>query len=170
MTAAFNSGFPNDIHTYGLLSGIWSSSFALGAFLGPSIAGVLYDLVGFENGTYFEISLHIALGIALVLFVCLERRPSEKFVVNGMSDSTVGFAGRTDAVDPTSAAPVPGAGAKSPIYTINGHHSFRSSHRFGSTYGSFSNSCLGTSLSSMRINSEAKAEARGSPLAVESRI
>lgn len=55
------SGFPNDIHTYGLLSGIWSSSFALGAFLGPSIAGFLYDLVGFEKGTYFEIFLHLSL-------------------------------------------------------------------------------------------------------------
>lgn len=109
-------------------------------------------------------------GIVLMLFVCLERRPSEKFVVNGMSDSTVEFAGRADAVDPTSAAPVPGAAIKSPIYTINGHQSFRSSHRFGSTYGSFSNSCLGTSLSSMRISSEARTEARGSPLATESRI
>lgn len=55
------AGFPNDIHTYGLLSGIWSSSFALGAFLGPSIAGILYDLVGFERGTYCEISIHILL-------------------------------------------------------------------------------------------------------------
>lgn len=115
--------------------------------------------------------LNVFQGIALLLFVCLDRRPSEKFVVNGMSDSTVGFAGRADvAADRTSAAPVPGA-LKSPVYTINGHHqSFRSSHRFGSTYGSFSNSCMGTSLSSMRINSEARAEARGSPLAVESRI
>lgn len=55
------SGFPNDIHTYGLLSGIWSSSFALGAFLGPTIAGILYDWVGFELGTLFEIGLHIGL-------------------------------------------------------------------------------------------------------------
>lgn len=167
MRAAFESGFPNDIHTYGLLSGIWSSSFALGAFLGPSIAGVLYDLVGFEKGTYFEICLHLVLGLALFAFVCLERRPSDKFVVNGMTDSTVGFAVRGDAADPT-----PATGLKSPVYTINGHHqSFRSSsaHRFGSTYGSFSNSCLGTSLSSMRIHSTA-AEAKGSPLAFESRI
>lgn len=70
------SGFPNDIHTYGLLSGIWSSSFALGAFLGPSIAGVLYDLVGFENGTYFEISLHVVLVSKQFfrIFMMMERR------------------------------------------------------------------------------------------------
>uniref|UniRef100_A0A2S2PG84 Secreted protein n=1 Tax=Schizaphis graminum TaxID=13262 RepID=A0A2S2PG84_SCHGA len=115
--------------------------------------------------------VNVLQGIALLLFVCLERRPSDKFVVNGMTESTVGFAGRADVADRTSAAPVPGAVLKSPVYTINGHHqSFRSSHRFGSTYGSFSNSCLGTSLSSMRISSETRAEARGSPLAVESRI
>ncbi|VVC34301.1 Major facilitator superfamily,Major facilitator superfamily domain [Cinara cedri] len=170
MTAAFDAGFPNDIHTYGLLSGIWSSSFALGAFLGPTIAGILYDLVGFERGTYFEIFIHIVLGIALMAFVCMERNPSDKFAAaNGLSESTVGFAGHGDnKADPT---PVPG-GPKSPVYTINGHHSFRSgsAHRFGSTYGSFGNSCLGTSLSSMRINTEARAEARGSPLALASRI
>ncbi|CAI6348688.1 unnamed protein product [Macrosiphum euphorbiae] len=120
MTAAFQSGFPNDIHTYGLFSGIWTSSFALGAFLGPSIAGVLYDMVGFENGTYFEISLHVVLGVMLTFFVCLEQRPSDKSVVNGISDSTVGFTGHADAVDPTSAAPVPGAAMRSPIYTIDG--------------------------------------------------
>jgi hypothetical protein len=113
-------------------------------------------------------------GLALAVFVCMERRPSAKFVVNGMNDSTVGFAFRADGTDPTNAAPVPGA--KSPVYTINGHHqSFRSNsgYRFGSTYGSFSNSCLGTSLSSVRINSEAcnrSAEARGSPLALERRV
>lgn len=107
--------------------------------------------------------------MALLVFVCFERRPSDKFVVNGMTDSTVGFASRGDVADPT-----PVTGLKSPVYTINGHHhsSFRSSsaHRFGSTYGSFSNSCLGTSLSSMRINNEAKSEVKGSPLAFESRI
>ncbi|XP_029342892.1 uncharacterized protein LOC115033708 [Acyrthosiphon pisum] len=101
------------------------------------------------------------------MFVCLEPRPSDKSVVNGMTDSTVGIADSGDAVDPTSAAVVPDSAMKSPIYTINGQHSFRSSHRFGSTYGS---SCPVTSLSSMAINSEARIEAQGSPPAVESRI
>lgn len=121
----------------------------------------------------YKINKHVgrycSQGLALAVFVCMEQRPSNKFVVNGMNDSSVGFAFR-DGTDPTNAAPVPGA--KSPIYTINGHQSFRSNsgYRFGSTYGSFSNSCLGTSLSSVRINSEAcnrSAEARGSPLTLD---
>jgi len=82
------SGFPNDIHTYGLLSGIWSSSFALGAFLGPSIAGVLYDLVGFEKGTYFEISIHLALvsgnvfAFAFMLYASQKKKKNYEICVH----------------------------------------------------------------------------------------
>lgn len=107
-----------------------------------------------------------------MVFVCVEKRPSEKSPINGMTESTVNFAGSGDGTGPGSgAAPVPGH--KSPVYAINGH-SLRSNnfsaHRFGSTYGSFSNSCLGTSLSSMRLRSETATEARASPLASEFHI
>ncbi|XP_050541625.1 MFS-type transporter SLC18B1-like isoform X2 [Daktulosphaira vitifoliae] len=152
MNAAFNAGFANDIHTYGLLSGIWSSSFALGAFLGPSIAGALYDLVGFEQGTYFEILLHAALGLALIIFVFTDEKSKDK--INGLSDSTVGFADQESTPEKNN-----GPNSKTPVvYTINGHPhrttpSTGSFHRYGSTYGSFSNSCLASSLSSLRINS-----------------
>ncbi|XP_050419743.1 MFS-type transporter SLC18B1-like [Adelges cooleyi] len=174
MTAAFNSGFANDIHTYGLLSGIWSSSFALGAFLGPSIAGVLFDLVGFEQGTYFEIFLHAVLGMALLGFVFTEKRPQAKGPQ--LSDSTVGFAGRGDTPDRIN-----GPNSKTPVvYTINGHPykttPTGSFHRYGSTYGSFSNSCLASSLSSLRLNGNdavvVAREAGGgrTPWALESRV
>lgn len=50
-------GFSNNLETYGLISGLWTSTFALGAFIGPSIAGVLYDIVGFGYATLFVIVL-----------------------------------------------------------------------------------------------------------------
>ena len=50
-------GFANNLETYGLISGLWTSTFALGAFIGPSIAGVLYDIVGFGYATLFVIVL-----------------------------------------------------------------------------------------------------------------
>lgn len=50
-------GFSNNLETYGLISGLWTSTFALGAFIGPSIAGVLYDIVGFGAATLFVIVL-----------------------------------------------------------------------------------------------------------------
>jgi MFS family permease len=52
-------GFPNNLETYGLISGLWTSTFALGAFVGPSIAGILYDSVGFRNGTMFVVLLNV---------------------------------------------------------------------------------------------------------------
>lgn len=50
-------GFANNLETYGLISGLWTSTFALGAFIGPSIAGILYDVVGFRAATVFVVVL-----------------------------------------------------------------------------------------------------------------
>ena len=55
------AGYPDSIGTYGLVSGIWTSSFSLGGFIGPSVAGVLYDLVGFRWATQFVSSSFVAL-------------------------------------------------------------------------------------------------------------
>lgn len=43
--------YPDSVSTFSLVSGVWTSAFALGNFVGPSIAGVLYDQVGFRWGT-----------------------------------------------------------------------------------------------------------------------
>ena len=50
-TEAIASGFSNNINTCGLVSGLWSSTFALGAFVGPSAAGILLDNFGFPWAT-----------------------------------------------------------------------------------------------------------------------
>lgn len=118
--------------------------------------------------------------MTLLGFVCADhrrRRGADKF---GMTESTVNFAGRGDGLPDYGAnatAQRPGGPQqpplplKSPVYAINGAggHPFRSNsfsaQRFGSAYGSFSNSCLGTSLTSMRIRNEARVPAPGSPLA-----
>lgn len=46
---------PDSIETYGLISGLWTSTFALGAFIGPTISGYLYDAIGFRAATIFII-------------------------------------------------------------------------------------------------------------------
>jgi len=40
-------GFPDNLNTYALISSLWTSTFALGAFVGPSVAGVLVDHFSF---------------------------------------------------------------------------------------------------------------------------
>jgi len=53
------SGFADDMSTYGMVSGLWASFFSLGAFVGPSVAGILYDTVGFRSGTLFPVGMHV---------------------------------------------------------------------------------------------------------------
>ncbi|XP_046393068.1 MFS-type transporter SLC18B1-like [Ischnura elegans] len=58
MASALSGGFPDGISTYSLVSGLWASSFAFGAFAGPSIGGLLFDAVGFRNGSMVVSSMH----------------------------------------------------------------------------------------------------------------
>ncbi|XP_015365158.1 PREDICTED: MFS-type transporter SLC18B1-like [Diuraphis noxia] len=75
LRTAIQHGFANNLETYGLISGLWTSTFALGAFIGPSIAGVLYDIVGFGTATLFVIVLSAVVGVAVTLFLIFSRPP-----------------------------------------------------------------------------------------------
>ncbi|XP_396217.2 MFS-type transporter SLC18B1 [Apis mellifera] len=71
-------GFPNNLETYGLISGLWTSTFALGAFIGPSVAGILLDNIGFRNATMFIVLLHMLVGAIAAVFLStctLRRKP-----------------------------------------------------------------------------------------------
>ena len=61
------NGFPDNLATYGLVSGLWTSVFALGAFIGPSLAGILMDHFGMRNATMFI----VAFGLSVLLAACL---------------------------------------------------------------------------------------------------
>lgn len=74
LRTSISYGFPNNLETYGLISGLWTSTFALGAFVGPSIAGILYDSVGFRNGTMFIVLLNVIVGILVMIFICCSRQ------------------------------------------------------------------------------------------------
>merc|ERR1712136_676024 len=47
--AVLSQGFRDDFHTYLLMSGMWTSSFYLGNFVGPTLGGVLVDYYGFRT-------------------------------------------------------------------------------------------------------------------------
>lgn len=68
-------GMPDSIDTYGLVSGLWTSTFALGAFFGPTISGILFDSIGFRKAVIFIIVLHlIVAGIVSCSILC-QRTP-----------------------------------------------------------------------------------------------
>jgi MFS family permease len=58
MRVCSEGGFPDDISTYAIVSGVWASAFALGAFIGPSMGGVLLDYVGFRWGSMVIVAIH----------------------------------------------------------------------------------------------------------------
>lgn len=67
-------GFPDSIQTYGLVSGLWTSTFALGAFIGPFISGLLYDYVGFRKGVIFIIVTQLLVGFITAMFLCYGKK------------------------------------------------------------------------------------------------
>ena len=77
--AAVAEGFPDNVATYALVSSIWTSTFALGAFVGPTTAGGLYDLVGFRWSTLFLVGWNLVVaGFAVVLLVVRRQRGTRR--------------------------------------------------------------------------------------------
>lgn len=77
LSTAIASGLPNSIETYGLVSGMWTSTFALGAFIGPTVSGLLFDYIGFRNSTVFIFVLHIIVAALTTAFTCIFERSSK---------------------------------------------------------------------------------------------
>lgn len=60
-SAAIRKGFKDDIDTYLLISGMWSTSFYFGNFLGPTIAGFVVESVGFRATTIGFFVIYVAI-------------------------------------------------------------------------------------------------------------
>lgn len=77
LRSSIKRGLPDNIETYGLISGLWTSTFALGAFIGPSVSGALYDSIGFRHSCIFIIALHTLVGlIVATYYTCCDRGPN----------------------------------------------------------------------------------------------
>ena len=54
--AVLTRDFPNNLKTQAMVSSIWTSTFTLGSFVGPTTGRALYDLVLFTSVTRSEMS------------------------------------------------------------------------------------------------------------------
>ncbi|OXA63214.1 Synaptic vesicular amine transporter [Folsomia candida] len=61
-------GYPDDVSTYGLVSGLWTSMTALGFFIGASSGGILSYSVGFRWGTMFVLGGQLILVVMLMVY------------------------------------------------------------------------------------------------------
>ena len=85
---AIEAGFPDNLDTYALISGLWTSAFALGAFIGPTFAGVLVDKFTFRDACLLVIAAEVsvlALSIAYLtvhIVRAKRRKDNGRFGIN----------------------------------------------------------------------------------------
>lgn len=85
--SAIRCGFPDSIDTYGLVSGLWTSVFAFGAFLGPTLGGILYDAISFRWAIVLIIGLEVVAIILITSYLLTDCGKTE--VVFNRSISTI---------------------------------------------------------------------------------
>lgn len=66
-------GMPDNKSTFGVCSSIYHTSTSIGAFLGPSLGGILLDQFGYRDSTYFLFVFELLLIVGLVIFVALSK-------------------------------------------------------------------------------------------------
>lgn len=88
-TSIFN-GFEEGIETYGLISGLWTSVFAFGAFIGPSISGYLFDHSGYRNSVYFIIILHVFIAVIFFFYTAFSSPKRKLYKEISAEDKLIG--------------------------------------------------------------------------------
>ena len=84
------NGFEDGIETYGLISGLWTSVFAFGAFIGPSISGYLFDHAGFRTSVYFIIIVHSIVAVIFIFFTCCSSAPRKLYKELSSEEKLIG--------------------------------------------------------------------------------
>lgn len=86
--AATTGGMEEDIGTYALVSGWWNSMYSLGEVIGPSVGGVLLDLIGFPwASTVMAGGSLLTAFVATLYWCCASRTEPESFWHKGQASS-----------------------------------------------------------------------------------
>jgi len=80
LAAAHKAGFPQDLSTSGLISGIYVSSFALGSFMGPSVGGIAIDYLGFKWTSQILVAMHVFLAVSSAYIMISSRKHIDESV------------------------------------------------------------------------------------------
>ncbi|XP_046424027.1 MFS-type transporter SLC18B1-like isoform X1 [Neodiprion virginianus] len=143
LTEAIAHGFSNNLETYGLISGLWTSTFALGAFIGPSIAGILLDTIGFRNASMFIVILHLLVAIvASISLSCCTGGPKPYTEIGSRDDirEPLSYSGRHD----SSSLPLGGRAQGVPIDRPSGMNSLIACNSYSNKANAWSRaSCSG---------------------------
>lgn len=89
--ATLDAGYSGGLSTYGLVAGIFSSCFSLGAFIGPFLGGYLYSAYEFEMSAVIigSCSLFTALLVLLYILATLVCHKSRKDITADEDDDEI---------------------------------------------------------------------------------
>lgn len=72
MQIALQSGLPEDINTFGLVSGLFNSCFSFGAFLGPTAGSAIKEKIGFAWSCFVIAAFMSTSGAVLVVYKSIQ--------------------------------------------------------------------------------------------------
>ena len=72
LSAAVEAGYTHRSNS--LVSGVWTAAFSLGNFIGPTVAGLLMDRVGFRGGTAVVQAGAVVMAVAVLCSRCTRKR------------------------------------------------------------------------------------------------
>lgn len=75
---ALENGFPDNVTTYSLISGLWGASFSLGEVTGPVLGGFLVDQFNFKVASTVMSFLSVVTAITCVLMTAVRRYKRER--------------------------------------------------------------------------------------------
>ncbi|XP_027626037.1 MFS-type transporter SLC18B1 [Tupaia chinensis] len=73
LSCAYENGFEEGLSTLGLISGLFSAMWSVGAFIGPTLGGFLYEKIGFEWAAAVQGLWALISGLAMGSFYLLEH-------------------------------------------------------------------------------------------------
>uniref|UniRef100_A0A667GS60 Solute carrier family 18 member B1 n=1 Tax=Lynx canadensis TaxID=61383 RepID=A0A667GS60_LYNCA len=73
LSCAYENGFEEGLSTLGLVSGLFSAMWSVGAFIGPTLGGFLYEKIGFEWAAAVQGLWALTSGLAMGLFYLWEH-------------------------------------------------------------------------------------------------
>jgi len=97
--AAIEAGFPESMEVQAVVSGLFTSSFALGNFCGPTVSGIMYDLITFKNNAIILQVLVAIVFLMNVICALLKSNPSSYSYISS-SHSVPELPDRRDSVFP----------------------------------------------------------------------
>ncbi|CAL4068429.1 unnamed protein product [Meganyctiphanes norvegica] len=80
LQGAKSYGLPDNLALNGLVSGIFTSTFSLGCFVGPSLGGFLLDNLGFRLGSIAPLVFHLIVLSIAWFYMCFQYKRKGYFV------------------------------------------------------------------------------------------